>query len=95
LIDGIDEIYRNYLTGTWAKYQYTHLCAGVILMPYIVRTQICRYLTDDLLFDQVLPFIIVTTNEKHASALKPGIPYYFDPTLVRPEGFAGMVAKAW
>jgi hypothetical protein len=64
-------------------------------MPYSVRTQICRYLTDDLLFDQVLPFIIGTTTEKYASALKPGIPYYFDPTLVRPEGFADMVAKAW
>jgi hypothetical protein len=64
-------------------------------MPYSVRSQICRYLTDDLLFDQVLPFILGTTTENHASALKPGIPYSFDPKLTRSEGFAVMVAKAW
>jgi hypothetical protein len=63
-------------------------------MPYSVRTQICRYLTDDLSFDQVLPFIVGTTTEKHASALKPSLPYFFDPTFVR-DAFAIVVAKVW
>jgi hypothetical protein len=91
VINGVDQSYRNYLTDTWAKYL---LCSGVMFMPYGVQTQICSYLTDDLSFDQVLPFIVGTAAGKNASALKPGLPYFFDPTLVR-KSFAVMVAKAW
>jgi hypothetical protein len=94
MIDSIDGIYRSYLTGTWAKYQYKHLCAGVLIIPSEVRTQICRYLTDDLLFDQVLPFIVGATTEKHTSAHKPVLPYIFDPKIFG-DTFARVVAKTW
>jgi hypothetical protein len=94
VIHDIDEIYRNYLTGTWAKYQYTHLCAGVLVLPSDVRIQICRYLTDDLLFDQVLPFIVGTTTGKHTLAPEPILPYIYE-TKVSGHTFASEVAKTW